>query len=489
MLNSEVYAMMTTPTRIDKSNPGGEKSPDTPVCDVFTNTEARRRGRPKKNLSSERPPRKSMSLDNIGKRSRAPSSSCIDCMKALEENKTIQCQMCDGFSCHKCSKIPAEMISFMTSGTCPWICRHCNRAGLPTLKNINDNVTKQSKQLKDLRETTDRQYQNLERKMEDLEKSIDMKINKKFESKKDEMKKEIEEKITTELTKQINEEMERIKEEQIQPDMAILEKSITDKIMEKIEGLMEEKMKKTKWPEQAEMEVKIEKLIEEKLMNSNNINTLDEALVKTIDSMIDKKIKENPIPSASGNVLVSPRTYMKTTVKNVASELKEKEKRMYNIIIFGLQVPAADNMEIRNKADKSNFIDFVNKNLEIDIKEDDVKDNFRLGKNDTNKSTSNSPPLMVVMRSLDMKERIFKSLYKLGRGKRDVTFNHDYTRLERDENKKLQEEAKDLTKNDPGSVYRVRGPPWDRKIVKLTTREEVITSQPIQMMLTDPPTQ
>ena len=351
------------------------------------------------------------------------------------------------------------------------------------MKNINDNVTKQSKQIKDLRDTTDRQYTNLEKKMVDLEKSIDSKINKKFESNKEEMKKEIEEKITTELTKQIDEEMERIRGEQIVPDMEKIEKNITDKISKKIDEIVEEKMKNTEWPGHTDLEEKIERLIQEKI--KTNIDTVDENLVKKIDSMIEDKIKENPIQNSTRNVqMVSPGTYMKTTVKNVANELKEKEKRMHNIIIFGLQVPVTDNETSRNEADKSNFVEFITKNLEIVLGKEDIKENFRLGRYDSKDNNSKTLPLMIVLKSLEMKEKIFKNLYKL-RGKRDVTFNHDYTRLEREENKKLQEEAKDLTKNDPGSMYRVRGPPWDRKIVKLTTKEEVITALPIQLLTTE----
>ena len=46
----------------------------------------------------------------------------------------------------------------------------------------------------------------------------------------------------------------------------------------------------------------------------------------------------------------------------------------------------------------------------------------------------------------------------------------------------LVEEAKEKSKKEPGTIYRVRGPPGDRKIVKITTKEEVIPSQAVQML-------
>ncbi len=72
-------------------------------------------------------------------RERAKSSSCIQCFKAIED-KSIQCKMCNGHCCIKCSKIPKEALSFMMSGNCPWICNHCQRSGLPTLQKINETL-------------------------------------------------------------------------------------------------------------------------------------------------------------------------------------------------------------------------------------------------------------------------------------------------------------------------------------------------------------
>ena len=45
------------------------------------------------------------------------------------------------------------------------------------------------------------------------------------------------------------------------------------------------------------------------------------------------------------------------------------------------------------------------------------------------------------------------------------------TKEEREQNKKLLTEAKKLQDEDQGNwTYKVRGPPWDLKIVKLRTK-------------------
>ena len=48
------------------------------------------------------------------------------------------------------------------------------------------------------------------------------------------------------------------------------------------------------------------------------------------------------------------------------------------------------------------------------------------------------------------------------------------TPLEREENRKMVAEANEQTKNDKtGTVYRVRGPPGDRKIVAINRTREL----------------
>jgi hypothetical protein len=49
-----------------------------------------------------------------------------------------------------------------------------------------------------------------------------------------------------------------------------------------------------------------------------------------------------------------------------------------------------------------------------------------------------------------------------------VRIGNDLTRTEREEEKKLYEKSKKLQEADSGEHrYRVRGPPWARKIVKV----------------------
>ena len=51
---------------------------------------------------------------------------------------------------------------------------------------------------------------------------------------------------------------------------------------------------------------------------------------------------------------------------------------------------------------------------------------------------------------------------------KDIKVNHDMIKLEREEGKLMYEKAKEMTNQSEGKYhYRVRGPPWKRRIVKL----------------------
>ena len=101
----------------------------------------------------------------------------------------------------------------------------------------------------------------------------------------------------------------------------------------------------------------------------------------------------------------------------------------------------------------------------------DIQKSFRIGQS---KNEAKPRPLLVTLGSIEMRDDIFRNAYKL-RGDRTISFSYDLTLLERDEYKRLIEDAKTKTKNDKeGAFYKVKGPPWDRKIVRITRKETVV---------------
>ena len=79
---------------------------------------------------------------------------------------------------------------------------------------------------------------------------------------------------------------------------------------------------------------------------------------------------------------------------------------------------------------------------------------------------------MIQLASYTFKNLIMESLYRLRHAEqkyKDVIITHDMTRTERDECKRLVEEAKAKAAQDKSGVilYQVRGSPADMKTVKI----------------------
>ena len=87
---------------------------------------------------------------------------------------------------------------------------------------------------------------------------------------------------------------------------------------------------------------------------------------------------------------------------------------------------------------------------------------------------------MVKLTDGEKKAEIFRGANKLKDSEeeslKDIKASNDYTPAERENEKKLYEEAQKRQKNCSGDyLFRVRGPPWSRRIAKIrkeTNREE-----------------
>ena len=96
---------------------------------------------------------------------------------------------------------------------------------------------------------------------------------------------------------------------------------------------------------------------------------------------------------------------------------------------------------------------------------------LRLGRKEKDKTR----PLLVCFKDLDTKKSLFSKLKNLQQAPeelRALSISHDYTPEEREENKKLREEAKELEAKDPEHKYVIRGPPWNREIIKVAKNKE-----------------
>ena len=221
-------------------------------------------------------------------------------------------------------------------------------------------------------------------------------------------------------------------------------------------------------------------------------STVEEVIESKVKEVVDKKLEEfaKPVPSEaaaeSGHSTssssgiqqvpgqqISPGTHMRNTVTKVTAEMRVRDEIRNNLIIKKLPEPPPSSRAKREEADKVTLTDMFHGTLGTSITKDDICKSVRLGRAREDKSAR---PLLVTLRSQPLKEEVFTNVRKLKDSKySSVSIAHDQTKMEREADKKLIAEAQ---KGDDASKnwgYRVKGPPWDRKVVRFplkTTGEE-----------------
>ena len=186
-----------------------------------------------------------------------------------------------------------------------------------------------------------------------------------------------------------------------------------------------------------------------------------------------------PNDDESRNLLTTQNSGI--VVEETVREINERKNRETNFLIFNAPEPKTNLKEERVTIDMEFVEGLCNEvcNLNLDVK-DEITKVIRLGKKQTDGDmgdTEQKPrPIKVVMKDTNKKMELFKRLSNL-RDAEDkykcLSIQHDLTKKEREEGRKLLEEARTKEINDDGKwLYRVRGPPWARKIVRFKPRRD-----------------
>lgn len=159
-------------------------------------------------------------------------------------------------------------------------------------------------------------------------------------------------------------------------------------------------------------------------------------------------------------------------VKTSVEEVLNQEKRRNNVVAFNLEEAGISTnlKQEREQADLNSFLEVCNNICVKAVSPGDLKSVTRLGK----KLTDKPRPLLVEFADHDLKREVMKNLPKLAECEeklKRVRVKHDMSKGEREEAKRLYEQAKEQEakcKQDGGKfLYRVRGPPWAMNIVKI----------------------
>ena len=190
---------------------------------------------------------------------------------------------------------------------------------------------------------------------------------------------------------------------------------------------------------------------------------LQEELVENVNVTVKSQVVSH-MNDVSSELSTVHKSIDETREK--AEELRDKEKRSTNIIIYRVNESEATRKEDRHDED-IHFCSQLLNILGIDSSENAIKRSFRLGERKPNYCR----PILLELDSRTTKNYVMESLSKLADAEekfKKVIVTYDMTKKEREKCKELVAKAKQDEENDESGdfIYRVRGRPEDLRIVR-----------------------
>ena len=191
-------------------------------------------------------------------------------------------------------------------------------------------------------------------------------------------------------------------------------------------------------------------------------NTKDIELVQKNMEILQGKVDAISVDSVSKN-----------TTTTIFNEIRERDLRKNNVIIYNLDEPQGSNKEERLTKDKKSLRDLCD---EIDVKlnlDEDCKFVTRLGKFDKEKTR----PMLVGLHNDDIKRSILSNARKLNKTKDNIKISHDLTNQQRSEEKELLNEAEtkngERTEEEKRSFkFQVVGRKGEKRIARVPIEED-----------------
>ena len=170
-----------------------------------------------------------------------------------------------------------------------------------------------------------------------------------------------------------------------------------------------------------------------------------------------------------------------TTSELITVAASEQKARENNFVIHGLEEPQMGSKEDRVEAEKR-VVSEIASLCDVELQVENIVKIHRLGTYDPKEKR----PVLVCLNDLEIKKDLFRNYSKLWKVSneesangnkdllnkyKDTSISHDMTRTQREELKPLRTEAKALQEQSNGTYsYRVRGPPWALKVVKIPAK-------------------
>ena len=211
----------------------------------------------------------------------------------------------------------------------------------------------------------------------------------------------------------------------------------------------------------------LHKKLEKTAKNLTKIDTTIQSTEKSVKKFADFFTADSGPKSAEG----FSSSLAKKTAFHLQKSVQQTEDRENNAIMFAVPEQTSASPDERKEKDTNYFKQFCEQALGIDnIPLENIQ---RIGKRPED-ITSSSRPLKICFGTAFDKRKFMASLRNLKNLEpesefRKVNISHDLSQEQRDETKKLLKTAydKNQEKTDQSFLWKVRGPPWNLKLVKV----------------------
>ncbi len=205
----------------------------------------------------------------------------------------------------------------------------------------------------------------------------------------------------------------------------------------------------------------------------NNMGTQLKTLSEEMQQNVTKAWSSPPQAQDSQKPPPNLKLIMKETLDEQKKEAADRENRENNIIIYNVDESEKDTAEERKESDSCFFSNLCEEILLIPVPT--ARNLMRLGKKPAADEPQKPRPLKVVLESKDDKDKVMENLTKLKNAEekfRKISVTPDYCMEDREKIRVKVAEAKKLNEEDQSKnfTYRVRGPPWNLRIVKFQNK-------------------
>jgi len=237
-----------------------------------------------------------------------------------------------------------------------------------------------------------------------------------------------------------------------------------EKLMLRYENIEKELSRKCDVGDLDRVDLRIKEL-EEKFLKYDEL----EPRVVSLESQLQANTASESFNVISDEEII--KLVVQEEINKKSAEDRDMENRKRNVILFRVPEKTTDNVAERKTNDTTFVVDLLDAVWDIKVDEHDIERMYRLGRWTGDKTR----PLLVTFRNVEIKQHITANLRNLSQPIekfRGIGVSHDLHPKEREENKRLVEEAKQnhiATGNDGVENYKflVVGRDQNRRVIKV----------------------